>query len=349
MASNAEDVDFVGEILDHVRDQIAVDDEVLSETKTRRNTVKKAARKFTGGLKTFDSGSVAHGTTNRPISDADCGVVLDRRTYPELGPDGEDEPPNEIVQEVADFVIEEVREEYPGAEAEVGKRSIVFTFNEPLDETEGAEDLDPSVDLIVALTRAEDGGRWIPNTEEECWDASDPEKHTELLFGPTRGERIHRARVIRLAKAAVKQDDQPVVSSFNLEALALEHVSSEETLAESLAELFLSGADDLEEGDTPDPADVSDPIKLPDGVDRSTTVARLREFGEALEAAIENTEDEPRVREELAKLFPDYVKPSSSGKEGLAAALIGGDSAAVGKAVGPGAAGLKRTAAYGDG
>jgi hypothetical protein len=349
MASNSQDADFVGEILTDVRQQIAVDDDVLSETKTRRNLVKRVARKFDGALKTFDSGSVAHGTTNKPISDADCGVVLDRRTYPELGPDGEDEEPNEIVGEMADFVIDGVQEEYPDAEQAVGKRSIVIEFNEPMeDSSSDVDDQDPSVDLILALTRAEGSdGRWIPNTEDRCWDASDPEKHTTLLYGPAKGERVHRARVIRLAKAAVKQDEKPVVSSFNLEALALEHVSSEDSIAESLAELFQRGADDLERGDTPDPAEVSDPIKLPDGITRTEAVSRLREFGDAIEAAIEHTDDEARVREELTKVFPDCVEASTpSGKEALASALIAGNSVKVGAAVGAGGAGLKRTAAY---
>lgn len=350
MASSSQSADYVGEILTDVRDQIAVDDDVLSETKARRNVVKRAARKFEGALKTFDSGSVAHGTTNKPISDADCGVVLDRRTYPELGPDGDDEPPNQIVEEMADFVIAEVRNSYADAEVEVGKRSIVITFNEPLeDESTEVDDQDPSVDLIVALTRSEGEGRWIPNTEEGCWDASDPEKHTALLYGPTQGERVHRARVIRLAKAAVKHDEDPVLSSFNLEALALEHVSVEDTIAESLAELFQRGADDIELGDTPDPAGVSDPIKLPDGISRIEAVDRLREFGDAIDEAVENTEDEARVREELAKVFPEFVEGTPSGAAGLAAALIAGDSVKVGQAVGAGGSGLKRTAAYGRG
>jgi hypothetical protein len=350
MASTTQTTDFVGEILTDVREQIAVDDDVLSETKTRRNVVKRAARKFDGALKTFDSGSVAHGTTNKPISDADCGVVLDRRTYPELGPDGEDEAPNEIIEEMAEFVIGEVRESYPDAEQEVGKRSIVITFNEPLeDDSAEVEDQDPSVDLIVALTKAEGDGRWIPNTEERCWDASDPEQHTALLYGPSRGERIHRARVIRLAKAAVKHDEDPVVSSFNLEALALKHVSAEDSIAESLAELFQRGATDLELGDTPDPAAVSDPIKLPDGIARSEAVDRLREFGDAVDAAVENSGDEVRVRKELAKVFPDQVDVATSGRAGLAAALIAGDSVKVGTALGAGGSGLKRTAAYGRG
>lgn len=350
MAPTAQNADYVGEILNDVRNQIAVDDDVLSETKTRRNLVKRVARKFEGARKTFDSGSVAHGTVNKPVSDADCGVVLDRRTYPDLGPDGADEPPNDIVYQMAEFVIAGVLEEYPDAEQEVGKRSIVFTFNEPIeDENAEVEDQDPSVDLIVALTRAEGEGRWIPNTEARRWDASDPEKHTELLNGPTLSDRVHRARVIRLAKAAVKQDDVPVLSSFNIEALALEHVDSDDTIAEGLRDVFIDGADDLELGDTPDPADVSDPIKLPDGTSRNEAIGRLRELGNAVQAAIDSSGDRERVRNELAVVFPDYVEVEFSGKAALAGALLAGNSVKVGTALGAGGSTLKHTAAYGDG
>ncbi len=40
MASSS-DADYVGKVLNEVRDQIAVDDDVLSETKARRNLVKR--------------------------------------------------------------------------------------------------------------------------------------------------------------------------------------------------------------------------------------------------------------------------------------------------------------------
>jgi hypothetical protein len=166
-------MDYAGQVLADVRREIAVDDDVLSETKVRRNLIKRHARSFPGALKTFDSGSIAHGTVNKPISDADCGVVLDRRTYPELGPDGDNAPPDDIVHEMADHVIERVLEDYSDATCEVCKRAILIEFNEPLDDEQ-----DPSVDLIVALTRADGDGRWIPNTEAHDWDASDPEEHT---------------------------------------------------------------------------------------------------------------------------------------------------------------------------
>lgn len=43
MASSS-DADYVGKVLNEVRDQIAVDDDVLSETKARRNLVMSRTR-----------------------------------------------------------------------------------------------------------------------------------------------------------------------------------------------------------------------------------------------------------------------------------------------------------------
>lgn len=334
-------VDYAGQVLTDVRGQIAVDDDVLSETKARRNLVKRNARTFPGALSTFDSGSVAHGTVNKPVSDADCGVVLDRRTYPELGPDGDDEPPNGIVVEMAKHVIDGVREDYPNATCQVCKRAILIEFHEPL-----GEEQDPSVDLIVALTRAEGDGRWIPNTEAEDWDASDPEEHTRLLNGLDIPTRVHRARVIRLAKAAVKQDATPVISSFNLEALALAYVDKDDTIAESLRDLLLDGADSLAEGPTLDPAGVSDPIKLPDGVSPAATVARIRELGEAVACAVDaDTLEDAETA--LSAVFPDHVE-SGSGARSLGDALRRHRRGPIGAAFGAGAADLKPARAYGD-
>jgi hypothetical protein len=339
MATTA--IDYAGQVLTDVRRQIAVDDDVLGETKDRRNLVKRHARSFPGALKTFDSGSVAHGTVNKPVSDADCGVVLDRRTYPELGPDGDGVPPNDILDEMAEHVIEGVREEYPKATYEVCKRAILIEFHDPL-----GQEQDPSVDLIVALTKVEGAGRWIPNTEAEDWDASDPEEHTRLLNDLGIPARVHRARVIRLAKAAIKQDATPVVSSFNLEALALNHVETDDAIGESLRDLLLDGADSLADGPTPDPAGVSDPIKLPDGVSRATAVARLRELGGAASRAVDaDTLEEAEAA--LSGVFPDYVE-SGSGVRSLGDALRRQKRAQVGAAFGVGAADLKPARAFGD-
>lgn len=334
-------IDYAGQVLSDVRDQIAVDDDILKETKARRNLVKRHAKSFPGALRSFDAGSVAHATVNKPVSDADCGIVLDRRTYPELGPDGEDVPPNDIVWDVAVHVLAGVLEEYPQATFKVCKRAILIEFNEPLEDEQ-----DPSVDLIVALTKAEGDGRWIPNTEAEDWDASDPEKHTELLNDTDVSVRVHRARVIRLAKAAVKGDATPALSSFNLEALALEHVDPDTTIAEGLRDLLVNGADALEEGLTEDPAGVSDPIKLPDGVSREQAAARLRELGEGVSRAVDSETLED-AEDALADVYPDYVESGRSVRS-LGDALRRRDGARIGAAFGAGAAELKPTRAFGD-
>ncbi len=76
----------VGSILDDVRAQLAPTDKVLKGARDRRGLVLAAAAKFPGMLRSYNSGSIAHGTANSEL-DADCGIVLDRREYPELGPD----------------------------------------------------------------------------------------------------------------------------------------------------------------------------------------------------------------------------------------------------------------------
>lgn len=343
--TTSNDPDYVGEALNTVRSEIAVDDDVLSETKKRRNLVTREARKFTAATKTFNSGSVAHGDVNKPISDADGGVVLDRRTHLELGPDGDGVGPGDIVKQVKDFILPGIREYYPKAKAKVTKRAVLITFGQPL---RGGQD--PSVDLIVALTRKDKPGRWIPNTEADRWDASDPEKHTELLLGATRALRVHRARVIRLAKAAIKSDSRPVISSFNIEALALKHLTDEKlSLAESLRKLFERASSDLDKALTPDPAQVSPPIKLPEGITRATASKRLGFFGKRVDEAIKNRTDKQAVNDALADVFPKQIKGKASAKGALAAALDqGNDSPVVRRTVGATGAGLKTTRAYGD-
>ena len=67
--------------LNQVRKWLEPSGESLAAVKRRRNDVLAAASKFTGALRTYRSGSVGHHTANDD-TDADCGVVLDRRHYP---------------------------------------------------------------------------------------------------------------------------------------------------------------------------------------------------------------------------------------------------------------------------
>lgn len=305
----------------------------------------EAAEDF-GVLRPFKSGSVAHGNVNNPVSDADCGAVLDRRSYPALGPDSEAEQgPDEIMDELRKHVMGIVREEYPDARSRLIKRAILIRFNDP-----NADGVDPSVDLVVALTRKEGPGIWIPNRDYDDWDASDPECHTRLLTAEPKSLRRHRARVIRLAKAAIKGDPTPVLISFNVEALALEHIDQVDGLIYSLRRFFSEASSSIKAGLTGDPAGVSGKIKLPDGMTRTRAAKRLHFFAEKLQGAID-AEDREAAEAALVELYPDQLPNAKrSAKEALADALRSGDD--IGTRVGlaiPAAATIKPVRSFGDG
>jgi hypothetical protein len=113
--------------------------------------------------------------------------------------------------------------------------------------------------------------------------------------------------VIRLAKDAIKETGDPVISSFNVEALALVYITEIKTIAESLQTLFVQGAADLARRQTPDPAGVSQPIKMLAPHDE--VVRRTRFFAEQLTTAIDNRDDKDKVREALAAVFPNHITP----------------------------------------
>jgi hypothetical protein len=156
------------QVLNEVRKSIAPEDKVLKAARERRDLVKGLATKFRGTARCFNSGSVAHATANNPINDADCGVVLDRRHHADLGPDGAGVGPCAIVDELVKAITPTIKAKYPKATVTTTKRAIVVKFNEPID------DEDPSVDLIVGLTRKKDDALWIPHLEANRWDPSHP-------------------------------------------------------------------------------------------------------------------------------------------------------------------------------
>lgn len=343
-ADSATDVD---EVLDEVRVEISADDDDLRETRKRRDVVRAAAESFLGVLRTFNSGSVAHGTANNPVDDADGGAVFDRRAYPDLGPDSDEEGgPDALMRKMLEHVLATVRKTYPKATGRLTKRAILIEFNKP-----NSDGVDPSVDLVVALTRKDAVGLWIPNRDRGGWDASHPEEHTRLLVSKPKGLRVLRARVIRLGKAAIKGDSKPALISFNVEALSLEIVDDEdETLVKALQRFFDVAADKIKAGYTEDPAGVSGKIKLPEGMTRSRSSRRLRFFAQKIQEAID-AETREDAEAALAELYPDELPgaPKSS-KKSLAEALDVGDEKRVRRAaaVAPAAAFKPGMRSHGD-
>lgn len=348
-------------IIDDVRKQIAASAVSLKEARRRRDLVLNAALRFPGTLRIFNSGSVATGLENHPVDDADGGVVLDRRMYTTLGPDGADEAaPDDIIEEmrvwIGDTLREEVGNEFPNLIAKTMKRGVKVLFGSPINDDE-----DPHVDLAIGLTRKDAPGLWIPkvyvgSTTKSSWTAGDPEKHRDLLLAKPADLRQLRARVSRLGKAWKHRYTKPGLCSFNVAALAFEIITEVMPLDEAMLLFFEQAARSLEKGLTVDPAGVSPAIKIANPPGRDTVVSRLERAAENLARALEHDDDEQIVREALYAIFPDYVeKPEASQKTSLASALAVGTLA-----VGMSAAGhlttasaavpaLKNTRSFGDG
>jgi hypothetical protein len=310
-------------ILETILSQIAPSDETLEAARGRRDAVLSALNGLDGRLRDYASGSIGHRTANDD-TDADCGVVLDRRVYPELGPDGDDVGPEDIVERVRSIARSYLKEEYPGLTTSLTKRAIIFEFHEPF--ASGDDTKDPSVDLIVALTRRDADGLWIPNRDTKAWDASHPEQHTKLLTDPPDDARRLRARTIRLVKGWNQQYDDAALCSFNIEALALEAIIETMSLGKAVTLLLEYAARELKKANTKDPAGVSPPIKLL--LDRDTVVSRLESAGTHMRRALDSDDDEDAVTEELAAVFYKFVQKAEGGtsKAARAASLRGGNT-----------------------
>jgi hypothetical protein len=336
--------DHAEQILDEVRQRIAPEDEVLKAARERRDLVKAQAMKFRGTARVFNSGSVAHGTANNPVNDADCGVVLDRRHHGDLGPDGAGVGPCGVVGDLITFITPPITAEFPDATVESTKRAVLVECNQPVG------DEDPSVDLIVGLARQEDNALWIPHLDADRWDPSHPEEHTRLLTADPAGLRVHRARALRLGKTAVGNDgDKRVMCPFNIEALALEHITVVlPTLAESLEILFAGAAASIAKELTADPAKVSKPIKLPEGITRDDAARRLRFFAQQIRQAREAYSRAGALAALVEVFGPQLPGAPRSVKSNLADELRRGErGAATAGAFGATAPSVKHTRAYG--
>ena len=118
--------------LNTIRGKIAADDTVLAEARERLALVRDIAMDFPGALRTYPSGSLAQFTVNHPVTDGDGGLVLNRVHYPDLGPEGGGETPNDISDELCALLGPELRQVYPKARCGKSKRGPKITFGEPI-------------------------------------------------------------------------------------------------------------------------------------------------------------------------------------------------------------------------
>jgi hypothetical protein len=300
------------ELLSTVRTKIDADDVPLKEARARLQLVRDLAEGFPGSLRTYASGSLAHHTMNRPVTDGDGGLVLDRRCYPKLGPEGGGETPTEVAEQLCARLGPAIRKTYPKARCGTSKRGPKLSFNAPVDGQ------DPTVDLVVALTRRDGDGLWIPNLEKDRWEASHPEGHVALFnAGPTALRQTRRI-VIRLLKAWNKQYSSLGLSSFHLSVLAWEFVVAGLGVPTALHTVLDRAATRISRGcATSDPAGVSAPLKLL--LDREIVATRLRKAADAVAEAIEHDADEVAVQAALHKVFWKYIDdPAGGGLAGFA-------------------------------
>jgi hypothetical protein len=293
-----------------VLDQISTDPKVLKAARDRRNAVKSAALKFEGMRRAYNSGSVAMGVANDPVLDADSGVVIDRRVHPKLGPDGDGDLPTPIVEDLHEFIGPEIRKTYEDATVHDMKRGLTVRFHDAV-----IGDQDPFVDLVVAMERKDAPGLWIPNLDADRWDPSDPEKHVELVVSNPADVRRVRGQVTRLGKAWNKQYADPALSSFNIVAIALECIEEAEDLDDALLRFFEHAVTSLRERCTPDPADVSEAIKLPLG--KGTAIDRLVKARDNMRVAVAASDADDRLQA-MHDVFWNYL-PEPSGKLSKAA------------------------------
>ncbi|MEK2477262.1 hypothetical protein [Streptomyces noursei] len=303
------------DILNDIRGQIDAHPEPLAEARKRLDLVRSSATGFPGALRTYRSGSLPQNTFIHPVGDGDGGVVLDRRVYPRLGPDGGGETPADITKELCALLGPAVRKVYPNTRCGTSKRGPKITFGRPVDGQ------DPTVDLVVALTRREGSGLWIPNLETNRWEASDPECHVELFTGGPLSLRRTRRRVVRLTKAWNKQYGQPGFSSHNLTVWAWEFVEPGMGMAKALSTVLTKAAARVEAGEaTKDPAGVSPNVKLL--VERQVAARRLRTAADGVAEALAHDDDRDAVLSALSRVFYRYVDaPASNSLAGKIAAL----------------------------
>lgn len=297
-----------------ILDEISVPLEVLGEARRRRDQVLAIACEHESARARYSSGSVAYGTANSPIEDADGGIKGNRRldAMGDFGPDapGGGRPPDELMQFFGEYVVVRLRlRGFPRATFDAsGKRSLKFELHEPV-SIDKFGIVDPFVDFIVGLARREGQGLWIPNRECPAqWDVADPEYHLQVMnHQGSRELRTLRAHVVRLAKRAIKRDRDmgwiPVICPWNVCALALALFDDAALpLHVALAEFFEFASTEIANGLTPDPSPVVAPIALPKGVDHGMASSRLAQMARhAYDAA--TAPDEAAARRAYSRLY----------------------------------------------
>jgi hypothetical protein len=272
------------EQLDEGRRNLEVTLEELHEARRRRTLLINALLKKFPGARAFINGSVAHGDANTPLTDVDCGVVVQEEGY---GPDGDG--PLALMESAREAIKADLGDEFPNLVVTIKgqKRAVLVRFGAPV--TPGQ--IDFTADVIIALDHPSGTGLLIPNTRTDAgWDRAHPERHTELVLAASDATDNVFARTVRLLKHWRQHHGNPLCS-WNIKALALGCIADKpRTLLDALYLFFEYAADEIDAGLTDDPAGVAGTIKLPKGMTREGAAQRLREARDKVAEAIGHEE-----------------------------------------------------------
>ncbi|HEY0238709.1 MAG TPA: nucleotidyltransferase [Friedmanniella sp.] len=287
----------VDQILADALERIQVKRSEIDEAKRRRELIAAALQSEFRGSRTYANGSVAHGDALTPLLDVDLGVVVPDPEH-KYGPNGLDS--FGLRERAASAMRDALKAEFGELRVEVRghKRSVLVRFNDAV--RPGWEDF--TADIIVAVDYPYGAGLYIPR--HSSWDRSDPEAHTRMVVAAIRHTEISYARVVRLVKHWARQDDDPVLCSWHIKALALGSIIEPVDLLGGLIAWFEHAADELDRRDTPDPAGVGPDIKVPGG-DRRAVAARLHAATRQLHHVAADAGWLALAHEQLANFFDD--------------------------------------------
>jgi predicted nucleotidyltransferase len=288
----------IEKIVNDARARIQVTKEELDEARKRRAAIAAALRKEFPGSRSYVNGSVAHGDALTPLTDVDLGVVISNFDGA-YGPGKKG--PAELQERAAAAIRRELASEYGDLRIEFRgrKRSILVRFRDPI--RQGLPDF--TADVITAIDYPESRGLYIPRYNS--WDRSDPEEHTRLITVANAQTRSTYARTVRLLKHWNRRNGM-MLCSWNIKALALYCVTTEDALISSMRNWFKYAIVELKKGETEDPAHVADkPIKL--NAPRGQVVKKLEEaLGKLEKAIVYDLSGYPVLaHKELADLFND--------------------------------------------
>jgi hypothetical protein len=295
-------------LIDDARREIEVTDDELDEARDRRRKIATALLVAFPGSRIYVNGSIAHGDAITPLNDIDVGVVV-ADAAKDYGPGRRG--PRDLMERARDAIRDHLGEEFPKLTVTIEgqRRAVLVRFGDPV--TAGQQDF--TADVIVAIDNPNGAGLLIPNLFVDGrfvngWERSDPETHLELVKAAIKATEMVFARTVRLLKYWSRRHSKPMCS-WNIKVLALDCLTEPMPLAEAMQAFFRYAAEALKQnqGLTPDPAHVAEPIEL--NLPLREVVTRLRTAeGHVTRALNHEAAGRPAsAQHELAMLLPDIV------------------------------------------